>query len=74
MATELRKEITAGDACPVCRQPVETLPLPTAAPDLDAAEAAESAAEEGLRAARKRRDEAATAVVQLEATATAVGR
>ena len=72
MAIELRKEMTAGDACPVCRQPVEALPAPTAAPDLDAAEAAESAAEDGLRAARKRRDDAAAAVVQLEATATAV--
>ena len=48
-------------------------PLPGEAPDLDAAQAVEAAAEEGLRAARERRDEAATEVAQLEATAAAVG-
>ncbi|MET0832176.1 MAG: SMC family ATPase [Acidimicrobiia bacterium] len=73
MATELRKAITAGDACPVCHQPVETPPLPGEAPDLDAAQAVEAAAEGALRAARARRDEAATEVAQLEATTAAVG-
>jgi exonuclease SbcC len=47
-ATALARVLIAGQPCPVCRQAVATLPDPVAAPDLDAAEMAVSAAERRL--------------------------
>ncbi|MDX1691242.1 MAG: SMC family ATPase, partial [Acidimicrobiia bacterium] len=81
MALSLRSELTAGEDCPVCEQAVADLPPPGAAPELEDAEAAltaaraaaADAAEEAMRTstALARAEEAGDAARSAVDTATA---
>lgn len=51
-AAALRPHLVAGDACPVCEQPVATLPPPMAAADLSEAESLIARGESAVAAAR----------------------
>jgi exonuclease SbcC len=67
MALDLRATLVTDGPCPVCEQPVHTLPKRGAAPKVTASEKAVAAAEKAEAKARRSRDEAAGA----EATARA---
>lgn len=56
MAHELRRSLTAGEACPVCRQVVTALPAAGRAPALTRAERALAAARAAEASARDERD------------------
>jgi DNA repair protein SbcC/Rad50 len=69
MAHELRTELAAGEPCPVCARPVETLPPKSQASEaLAAAIEATSRAETDETAARAERERAAAAVGAAEAS------
>jgi exonuclease SbcC len=72
MAAELRRELSAGEECPVCRQPVEALPPSAPAPDLDGAESAVADAEAAVRAATDLLGRATAETVRLQARASAL--
>jgi exonuclease SbcC len=61
MAAALRRSLVAGDHCPVCDQPVRTLPAPAGAPTVDAARAALERAKAETQAAAAAEREAAAA-------------
>jgi len=65
LAAALRPALVTGDACPVCAQPVATVPEPLLDTDLDSAERAVAAAERAHDDAR--RHEAAVLVTQARA-------
>jgi DNA repair protein SbcC/Rad50 len=67
-AYALAEVLRAGEPCPVCLQPVTTLPHHATPPGLDQAKAAGAAAEKQLTRARKARDEASNQVAAAEAT------
>ena len=67
-AAALARHLTVGDACPVCAQPVTSLPPITAdTPDLDAADARVFASRAALAASEERRRTAAEQRAQGEA-------
>jgi len=71
MAHELRGALSVGEPCPVCAQPVSTLPRKTAAPRSAAARKADGAAARAEAAARARKDEAAARAARADAGVTA---
>lgn len=71
MAHELRGTLSVGEPCPVCAQPVSTLPRKTAAPRSAAARKADGAAARAEAAARARKDEAAARAARADAGVTA---
>lgn len=69
MAHELRSELATGEPCPVCAQPVATLPQSRSAPDAIASARNAAARVEALEAtARTEREHMATAVGSAEAS------
>lgn len=62
LAAELRPQLVVGDRCPVCAQDVEHVPAPLPSADLDAARAAETAAEKAYDEANATRVAADAAV------------
>jgi exonuclease SbcC len=68
MAHELRGALAAGEPCPVCAQPVATLPRKSSAPRTASARKAEAAARKAEEAARGRRDEASTRRIRADAS------
>jgi exonuclease SbcC len=69
MAHELRGALTAGERCPVCDQPVDTIPKRGAAPKVAAAARALAKAESSLEKARRTKERASQGVAS---AATAV--
>jgi exonuclease SbcC len=67
-AYALAEGLRAGEPCPVCLQPVITLPGHATPPGLDQVRAAVDAAEKKFARARKARDEASKLVAAAEAT------
>jgi len=67
-AYALAEGLRAGEPCPVCLQPVITLPGHATPPGLDQVRAAVDAAEKKFTRARKARDEAGKLVAAAEAT------
>ena len=67
-AYALAEGLRAGEPCPVCLQPVTTLPHHATPPGLDQVRAAVDAAEKKLIRARKAHDEASKLVAAAEAT------
>ena len=61
MALDLRATLTAGDPCPVCEQPVHTLPKSAASPKVGASEKALVSAEKAEAKARSSREALAAA-------------
>ena len=71
MARTLRGELRPGEPCPVCDQPVHTVPRTRGAPKVAAAERAVAKAAKGLEAAGSRRERAAAALTASETSAAA---
>ncbi len=69
-AYALAEGLRAGEPCPVCLQPVTTLPGHATPPGLDRVRAAADAAEKKLTRVRKARDEAGRLVAAAGATVT----
>lgn len=67
-AYALAERLQTGETCPVCSQPVTTLPHHAAPPGLDKVKAAADAAEEKVTSARKAREQAGNQVAAAEAT------
>jgi hypothetical protein len=61
MALDLRADLTAGAACPVCEQPVHTLPKKGAAPKVAASKKSVDSAEKAEAKARTAREAASAA-------------
>jgi exonuclease SbcC len=68
-AAHLRPHLKVGHTCPVCDQPVTTLPPPLADPALDAARAARTAADREHRAALTSHRDANAQLTQSQRTA-----
>ncbi|HYA09206.1 MAG TPA: SMC family ATPase, partial [Gaiellaceae bacterium] len=71
MARELRGALVAGDPCPVCAQPVHTLPKAGPAPKVRSAEAALTKSERAEAKARERKEACAAALAAASAAVTA---
>jgi DNA repair protein SbcC/Rad50 len=72
-AYALAEGLRAGEPCPVCLQPVITLPHHATPPGLDEVRAAVDAAEKKLARVRKAREEASRQMAAAEATVTITG-
>ena len=70
----LRPHLVAGDPCPVCEQPVTTLPRPLAAHEVDAAEHRLAEADRALAAAQTTARKADTAAAKADANLSASTR
>ena len=73
MATELRRALNDGEACPVCLQAVAAVPQSDPAPALDSAESAVAEAESAVGAAAELLAAAIGETVRLQARAAALG-
>jgi DNA repair protein SbcC/Rad50 len=71
MARTLRGELHAGDACPVCDQPVHAVPRARAAPKTAAAERTLAKAAKQAEVGRAQRERAASALSAAEASSGA---
>ncbi len=71
LAATLRPHLLPGDPCPVCEQPVVTLPEPAAAADIAAADRAMRKADREVERLRKEWRKAARAAEQAESTVAA---
>lgn len=74
MAFELRGALVAGEACPVCEQPVHKLPRKAAAPKVGAAEMALEKAEAAEAKRRGERDALASKVAAAATTLELAGK
>lgn len=71
MARTLRRDLHAGEPCPVCEQAVQTVPRLAGAPKVTAAERALAAATKDLEAARALEERAASTRTAAETSAAA---
>jgi DNA repair protein SbcC/Rad50 len=67
VAAGLRPHLVAGEPCPVCEQPVTTLPAPLPAGEVDAAQARLTEAERAVTSARSAARTADTAAAKADA-------
>ena len=70
----LRPHLVAGEPCPVCEQPVTTLPAPLPADEVDDAAARLAHADDALAAARSAARDADAATAKADAGLTAAGQ
>lgn len=68
IAAGLRSHLVVGDECPVCTQPVASLPAPLPADELVQAERAATTARENEEEARRQHDEAQRALIAATTT------